>query len=254
MAKSSKPKVVSSSFSLKGYHEKSRDLFNSIILVLPLFLIYQLGVLATGGVKNGVDFVTGAFWSLSGGDLSIYLGINGLILLAFAVALFAMRKKGTFSPRIWPGVIAESTLYAMLLGSLVILLMSSLGLDRLLAIGLSTGPKDFGIFDAFILSLGAGIYEETVFRLLGMGGIFLAATKFSNWPTWLAAVVAVVVSSLIFSGIHYIGPMGDAFALGSFFFRFFAGIILAVIFYLRGFAVAVYTHAIYDIIVMVFGG
>lgn len=252
--KSSKTEVVSSTFSLSDYHEKSRDLFNSILLVLPLFLIYQLGVIATGGVKNGVDFVTGTFWTLAGGDLSIYLGINGGILAAFAIALFVMRKKGTFSPRIWPGVIAESTVYAMLLGSVVILLMSTLGLDKLLAIGLSTGPKEFGVFDAFILSLGAGIYEETVFRLIGMGGIFLAAKKLSDWPSWLAALVAVVVSSLIFSGVHYIGAMGDAFELGSFFFRFFAGVILAVIFYLRGFAVAVYTHAIYDIIVMVFGG
>jgi hypothetical protein len=252
--KSSKPKVVSSTFSLSDYHEKSRDLFTSIILVLPLFVIYQLGVLATGGVKNGVDFVTSAFWALAGGDLSIYLGINVGILLGFFAALFVLRNRGTFTPKIWPGVVAESTIYAMLLGSAVIFLMSSLGLDKLLAIGLNTGAKEFGVFDAFILSLGAGIYEETVFRLIGMGGIFLAARKFSDMPSWLAAIIAVVLSSVVFSGIHYIGPMGDPFGLGSFFFRFFAGVILAVIFYLRGFAVAVYTHAIYDIIVMVFGG
>jgi len=71
-------------------------------------------------------------------------------------------------------------------------------------------------------------------------------------PAWMSAVFAVILSSLVFSGIHYIGSLGDAFTLGSFMFRFFAGVILAVIFYLRGFAVAVYTHAIYDIIVMVF--
>ncbi len=251
--KSSKTSVVSSTFSLSSYHEESRDLFTSLILVLPLFLIYQIGVLATGGVQNGVDFVTGTFWALAGGDMTIYLGINGGILAAFAIALFVMRKNGSFNPRIWPGVIAESTIYAMLLGTAVIFLMSQLGLDRLLAIGLNTGAKEFGVFDAFILSLGAGIYEELVFRLLLMGGMFWAAKKWSNLPVWMAAAGAVLASSLIFSGIHYVGPMGDAFGLGSFFFRFFAGILLAGIYYARGFAVAVYTHAIYDIIVMVFG-
>ena len=54
------------------------------------------------------------------------------------------------------------------------------------------------------------------------------------------------------SAIHHIGVMGDPFTLGTFLFRFFAGILLAVIFHVRGFAVAVYTHAIYDIFVMVF--
>jgi len=36
-------------------------------------------------------------------------------------------------------------------------------------------------------------------------------------------------------------------------FRFLAGILFGLLFWFRGFAVAVYTHAIYDIVVLVFG-
>ena len=106
-----------------------------------------------------------------------------------------------------------------------------------------------------VLSLGArALYEETVFRLLGVGGMFWALGKVfkERWPRWARALAAVLLTSFVFSAIHYIGALGDAFTLGSFLFRFFAGVLLAVLFYLRGFAVAVYTHAIYDIIVMVF--
>ena len=246
-----KKRASSSSFSLKGYMDDSRDLFTSIILVIPLFIIYQLGLLMTGGIRNGVDFVTDLIWMAAGDDMLVYVLVNLGVLLAFGVGLAVLRNQGTFKPQIWPWVVGESTIYALLFGTVVIQLMSALGLGALLQVG-GAGAADYGIFTSIILSLGAGVYEETVFRLIGMGGLFLAGVRLFKLPTWLAAVGAVLVSSLIFSAIHYVGPLADAFALGSFLYRFFAGVILAVIFYLRGFAVAVYTHAIYDIIVMVF--
>jgi hypothetical protein len=233
---------------MKTYLTESRDLFGSLVMVIPLFLLYQIGVLATGGIRNGVDFVTDVMWLAADSSLWNYVLINVGILVAFGIGLFTLRRKGTFNPRIWPWVIGESAVYAMLLGSAVMLLMTTLGLDVLL----STGPKSHGFFTSLVLSLGAGLYEEIVFRLVLMGGLFWAGVKALKLPTWVSAVGAVVLSSLVFSGIHYIGALGDTFALGSFVFRFFAGVLLAVIFYLRGFAVAVYTHAIYDIIVMVF--
>ncbi len=243
-----KAKKSHSTRPLKQYLEDSRDLFTSIVLVMPLFIAYQVGVLMTGGVRNGVDFVSGAMWLLAGNDLLTYLGINLGILAAFGGMLYVLRDTGNFKPRIWPWVIGESTIYALLFGSAVIGLMSTLGLDALLA----TGGAAHGVLSSVVLSIGAGLYEEIVFRLVLMGGMFWVATKWGQLPTWLAALGAVVISSFIFSGVHYIGSLGDAFTLGSFLFRFFAGILLAGIFYLRGFAVVVYTHAIYDIIVMVF--
>lgn len=246
MAKAKSKKSAITPF--KQYLNDSRDLFTSIVLVMPLFIAYQIGVLMTGGVRNGVDFMSSLMWLAAGNDLVTYLGINIGILAAFGVALYVLKDNGTFKPRIWPWVIGESTLYALFFGSAVIGMMSGLGLDALL----STGGGGDSVLTSVVLSLGAGLYEEIVFRLVLMGGMFYAATKWANLPTWVAALGAVILSSLIFSGVHYIGSLGDAFTLGSFLFRFFAGILLAGIFYLRGFAVAVYTHAIYDIIVMVF--
>lgn len=231
------------------YFDESKDLGTSLILVMPLFVIYQIGILMTGGVRNGVDFVSDLMWLLSDGSLGIYLGINLAILAGFGITLAVLRNKGTWHPGLFPFIVLESTVYAMFLGTAVLQLMATLGLSPLLATG---SEGEYGLITKVVLSLGAGIYEETVFRLILMGGMFWVARKVMDIPAWMAAIAAVLLSSFIFSAIHYVGPLGDVFTLGSFLFRFFAGILLAAIFYLRGFAVAVYTHAIYDIIVMVF--
>lgn len=246
------PQPVSSSSSglgvLHAYLEHSKDLFTSMILVLPLFILYQVGVMATGGVRNGVDFVTDVMWWASGQQLSIYMLINLGLLVAFGVTIFLLRHRGTFHPKTWPIVMVESTVYALCFGGAVIKLMSAFGMSSLLA----SGAKGYGVFDAFILSLGAGLYEEIVFRLIGVGLTYWGLQKLGKLPSWANAAMAVLVSSIVFSAIHHIGALGDPFTMGVFMFRFFAGVLLALIFYLRGFAVAVYTHAIYDIIVMVF--
>lgn len=247
--KKSKVAVVQETGGIRDYLRDSRDLRTGLVLVVPLFILYQIGVLATDGIRNGVDFVTTAMWWAAQGQTSYYLGINLLILLAFFGGIYFLRDKGKLQPKLWPIMIAESTIYALFFGGAVIKLMSVFGLDATLASG---AAEEMNLIQKLVLSIGAGLYEETVFRLIGMGGLYMALRKFAkDIPGWTAAIIAVLVSSLIFSAIHHVGAMGDPFTLGTFLFRFFAGILLAVIYHVRGFAVAVYTHAIYDIFVMI---
>jgi membrane protease YdiL (CAAX protease family) len=234
--------------SIQRYLKRSSEPYTATLLVLPLFVIYQVGILLTGGVRNGVDFMTDLLFLAADNELGTYLIINVGLLVAFVAAVFVLRKRGEFKLRVWPWVIAESTVYASLLGTTVILLMQQLGLQDLPFAAGAGGQREF--VDILVLSLGAGIYEEIVFRVALMGGLFWVAHSVLGWGRWVGAFVAVVASSFVFSWVHYIGPMGDAFEMQSFLFRFFAGGLLALIFHLRGFAVVVYTHAIYDILVM----
>ena len=73
-----------------------------------------------------------------------------------------------------------------------------------------------------------------------------------GWRPRVAAVCAVVVSALIFSAFHYIGPYGDPLELRSFVFRTIAGLAFSALYLLRGFGITAWTHAIYDILVLVF--
>jgi hypothetical protein len=52
--------------------------------------------------------------------------------------------------------------------------------------------------------------------------------------------------------VHYLGPFGDKLELGSFVFRLTLGLALTLIFATRGFAAAVWAHALYDLWVLVF--
>ena len=59
----------------------------------------------------------------------------------------------------------------------------------------------------------------------------------------------IVLTSLLFSAAHYVGPCGDPFRWLTFLFRFLAGVFFAVLFRYRGFGIAAGTHAFYDVLV-----
>src|SRR6185295_6669818 len=107
-----------------------------------------------------------------------------------------------------------------------------------------------GLATRAVMSIGAGVYEETVFRLALLSGIAALLEKVIGLGRWIAVGVAFVVSALLFSAMHHIPPYGDPLHLGVFTFRFLAGMCFAALFWFRGFAVAVYTHALYDLYVL----
>ncbi|MFW5968237.1 MAG: hypothetical protein ACOCV2_11995, partial [Persicimonas sp.] len=106
--------------AVTSYLRTSRELSTGVVLVFPLFVLYQIGLLATGGVRNGVDFVTDAMMMAAGHDFWTYFLINLGLLVVFSAATFWLRKKGEFDPSLWPKVIGESTVYAFFFGGAVI--------------------------------------------------------------------------------------------------------------------------------------
>jgi hypothetical protein len=68
-------------------------------------------------------------------------------------------------------------------------------------------------------------------------------------PKILAGTLAVTGSALAFSVAHHVGVPGEPFTWYAFFFRWVAGVYFAWVFVVRGFGVAVGTHAAYDILV-----
>jgi membrane protease YdiL (CAAX protease family) len=96
------------------------------------------------------------------------------------------------------------------------------------------------------LSLGAGLYEELLFRVLLVSGLLAVGVRL-GWKRPAAVAVAVVGAALIFSAFHYVGPMGDAFTVPSFTFRAIAGLLLSGLYVARGFGIAAWSHALYDV-------
>jgi membrane protease YdiL (CAAX protease family) len=225
-----------------------RNLLTSLVLVFPLFLVYQVGVLFTLPMLNGADFLTVFLFRNLGLSTQAYLAYTAAVAVAFAVGVLVLRRRQQFQAALVWRVFIESAIYALTMGSLIVFVMTRVfGISPRLAGGIA--GQSFGT--RVVMSLGAGVYEETVFRLGIMAGLAALLERGVGVRRWLAALIALVVSSILFSAMHHIPPYGDPFTIGVFTFRVLAGACFALLFWFRGFAVAVYTHALYDLYVLV---
>jgi membrane protease YdiL (CAAX protease family) len=134
------------------------------------------------------------------------------------------------------------------MGTLIVFVMVDLlGIDPRLA----TGPlARAGVFERLVMSAGAGVHEELVFRLVMMGGILRLGERGLGFRRWAALALAIAISSVLFSAAHHVGPLGDPLRAGVFVYRALAGAAFALLFHFRGFALAVYTHTLYDVYVL----
>jgi membrane protease YdiL (CAAX protease family) len=179
------------------------------------------------------------------------LALGGVVLLVGASIFFYERKKAIpIRPRYFGWMIGESILYAV-----VVALLVSGTVQLLFAFApVGTGPQEASDFWVKLaLSIGAGLYEELVFRVLLVGGLYWVLKRLFARQRY-AYAVAALVGALLFSAVHYTGVLGDVFTLSSFTFRFLFGLVLNVIFLLRGFGIAAWTHALYDVMVVSLGG
>jgi membrane protease YdiL (CAAX protease family) len=102
--------------------------------------------------------------------------------------------------------------------------------------------------------LGAGVYEELLFRLILLGAAAWILRR-SGTTNRTATVAAVLATSVVFAAAHYVGSYGEAILWREFgfwygvVFRFLAGVFFSVLFVVRGFGIAAGAHAGYDILV-----
>lgn len=225
-----------------------RNLLTSLVLVAPLFIIYQVGVLFTMPMLNGADFVTTLLFRHVGLTTRGYLLFVAAVSLLLLITIAVLRRRQQFNPAIVVPVLLESTIYALSMGSLIVLVMTNvLGISPRLAGGSIEGQS---LLTRFVMSIGAGVYEETVFRLGLLSGIAALFGQVLGASRWVAVPAAFLLSSVAFSAVHHIPPYGDPLTLGVFTFRALAGVFFGLLFWFRGYAVAVYTHALYDVYVL----
>jgi hypothetical protein len=213
-----------------------------LVLVFPLFLAYQVGVMFSPTI-NGVDFVTRAMYAAVGSSRDNYLVLQLTLAVLFVCYVAYLHERGRFSIKAIVPLVAESALYAFTLGTLIVLIMQKLlGLELAIRFG-ETGQ-------AIVVSLGAGVHEELIFRLGAMAGGLVALDKLGVAPR-LSLLIALIGSALLFSAAHHMGANGDAVDTSVLIYRVLAGLAFGLIFYYRSLAHAVYAHFLYDVYVLV---
>ncbi|MCU0622597.1 MAG: CPBP family glutamic-type intramembrane protease [Gemmatimonadaceae bacterium] len=222
----------------------------AVLFALPLLVAYE-GLVAVSGtiggtVRNGADALVSALFVAVAGPRGPLL-FGALLVGGGAWLAWRDRKGGALRPAWFAGMFAESAAWAvataMVVGTLTAQLLGNAGL---LAAGASPVER-LSVVDRLTVSLGAGLYEELLFRVILVTALSWAARAVLGLREGLAVGVAVVASALVFSAFHYVGPGGDAFTVASFTFRAIAGVWFSALFALRGFGIAAWTHALYDI-------
>jgi membrane protease YdiL (CAAX protease family) len=223
---------------------------------MPWLLVYQLAML---GTKSPVENAAAAWLRALVGAF----GREGTFFLTLAVCLglcaLVLRRLGeaTRERGVYGGMLLEGLAYGALLGTFAGALASSLPMERVVVgtlgglhgapaavVTLHEGVRDLG------LAVGAGIFEEFLFRGLLLGGMYALLRHGLGTDRVSAAVLSVLVSAYLFSDYHHWGPTGEPYDARVFAFRFYAGIALGVVYLARGLGIAAFAHGFYDVLVM----
>jgi hypothetical protein len=235
-----------------GYFAVSERPLTSLFFILPMIAVYEAGI----------RWLTHVTFSDSGAAVSsqpqivaftlmqrffFALGANGAMLPALAVVIvllawhIARRDGWTIRFGVLVGMAVESVLLAVPLVGIGFAVANHLPLWTL--------PRDRETANFVVLSFGAGVYEEAVFRLGALTLVCVLLCDVLRLPSKFGVPSAVLASSLLFAGYHYWGA--EIFAWRSMVFRSLAGVYFAILFLTRGFGVTVGVHAAYDLSILV---
>ena len=237
---------------VKQYFSNTHTLLYSFLFSLPLFLIYESLILISQPNADQIVRISVDVWMKS---IFTYFGVNAvsfsllvMMLLGFFILYKERERLKELRFSYFPLMMVECLIYAI-----VVAFISNTLVSLILNMSASDPIQSLSYLQKLALSLGAGLYEELFFRVILVSVLILLFNKIFG-KKWAAITAAVTLSALLFSAVHYTGSMGDLFTLNSFAYRFIFGLILNGLYVWRGFGVAAWTHAIYDVLVISFLG
>jgi hypothetical protein len=223
----------------------------TLLFALPLIVLYEALAVALaepgGGVRNAADVILKRlFISVAGAHGHVVFWVCLIGAAIWLVGRDLHRNGGGLRPGVFAAMLAESAALALAVGAIVGTLTSTV--LRPLAAGRQPSELDWP--HRLMVSLGAGLYEELLFRVLLVSLLAYAGTHLLGWRAITAGAAAAVGGALLFSVFHYVGPYGDRLELYSFTFRCLAGLFFSALYLLRGFGITAWTHALYDVFLL----
>lgn len=240
---------------MSTYFRYSRTAYYAVVAALPLLIGYELLLTLSDSVTDVQVRNAADVWLRM---LLVGLGISPskatLVMIVGMILSIPLFRSG--SVRLVAGyfglMLVEAIAYGFTLGIVINYILAFLFalfqpayalVDA--ALHAAAMPLQGGFLQGLALSLGAGLFEELVFRVLLLSALLYVTRLFLQG--WASAAISIVLAAFLFSLAHYLGPLGETLQLHSFLFRWVAGLLFTVLYYLRGFAITAYAHAIYDV-------
>jgi membrane protease YdiL (CAAX protease family) len=234
--------------AVNPYFSQTKSLTYSYLIALPLLIMYEVFILISQPESGGfVRLSTDIWikWVFAGFGFDTLKFTVALALILGLIVFFKERPNPVrVRGRFFLYMILESTIYAIVIAMLIS------GFLGLIFNADAEGINSLTKFQQLALSIGAGLYEELIFRVLLVNGLIIIFGWMSFGNGW-KHVGAMILAALIFSAVHYFGSYGDQFTLSSFMFRFLFGLALNGLLIFRGFGIAAWTHSMYDVIVVI---
>ena len=236
-----------------------RSLSLGFLAMLPLIAVYEVALAtAANAPRNAAELLMGASLEpLGEAGRTVRWSILGL---AGAAALWTVLRRRVELGSALARTMREGNAYALASGPGMDGLLALLG-DAAPELEASWAPPEASPSLArAALLMGGGAYEELLFRVGLYGTLFLVARALARWARLgergarvLGEGVGLLGSSALFAAAHLravvslLGEGGEVFDPGLFLWRFLAGVLLALLFRLRGPGVAAWTHAVFNV-------
>jgi membrane protease YdiL (CAAX protease family) len=232
------------------YLHRSRRALQSHCLLAPMLLLYEIGMAVhdpTAG--NGsvsikarsllINFLTEFGWA------GRYLA--PVMVVVILVSLHVMRREPwRLDWRLYLAMAAEAVAEAIPLLMFALVWGQQIATDlvvRQLAAAAGAGES---WFVGIVTALGAGVYEELVFRLIAITVLHFVLVDLLGLQRLTGAALAIGCAAVLFSAYHFTTP-ANPFTWPRFAFFALAGGYLGVVYLARGFGIVAAVHAFYNI-------
>jgi hypothetical protein len=279
-------------FTKDSYLERTSRPVYAIVFLLPFIIFYEVGtILINTDVLNQSQVRVVAFVWLQ--NLLEYLGSGSrlawvapplvVVVILIALQLVSGKQWRFCLGDVWPMTVecallavplivfslflsspakpqggidgsASSAIHVQTASPVSCSLAAGKSLPSSNAAAAGAGLKSQSLLANIVTGIGAGIYEELVFRLILICFLMLLFQDVLRFTHKNSIILSILISAALFSAHHHVvfldGQLGRTaiFNWTEFGFRTIAGIYFAVLFAIRGFGITAGTHAFYDII------
>ena len=238
-----------------GYFERSKQPLEILALIAPLVVLYEIGLIfflrgSHGTLTNGAHESLLRFFSNFGVDPT-RLNLPTLALPAVALIVvmivwqILVRKPWSIHLPTVGGMAIESALFALSL-----LVFAQL-ISRAFTPAMPDSISQLTLFGKISISIGAGLYEEMIFRMVLLSLLHTVFVDLLRMPERWGIGVAIGISAVLFALYHPLKTGAGVLDVRRAAFFLLAGVYFGVLYVVRGFGIAVATHALYDIAVVV---
>lgn len=225
------------------YTQLSRQPLYILVFLLPLVLLYEFALYSKGSSIQikAHDHLVRFFEAF---DIpptqGLWLGGIAILTILFLWHIFE-GNRWSIKLRVIFFMALESIAFA------IPLLLFGAVLGSFTVATVSSPIANLTIFDKIAVSIGAGLYEELVFRMLLISLVHTVVCNVFKRSNITGLTIGVVISALLFALYHDLPNAGSLSAVTLFFYSV-AGVFLGILYISRGFGIAAATHAAYDVV------